>query len=342
MMFPRRGILFCAKLAFLQLGLLPILANGQAARNQPVQVQSAIEDQTSAQSLAFSLGLPADTASKLSQAVTGHNYIAAEKLLLNELEPDQTSPRAAHLLAYLGSIYFLNHDSLNAAVAWKKSDALHPLDPSLQFSLAMAYVQIGHPAWASPLLEKLSTQSASNPLYHYWLGRLDYDDQHYAEAIQHLEKAIEFDPKMARAYDNLGLCYFAQNDNDRAIANFKRAIALNSEAATPSAWPYLNLAIAQQSLNQPDQAETNAREALRIDPKLAPAHYRLASILEDKNQLQPAIEELNHAVQLDDHYAEPHLALAHIYKKLNRAEQANQEVQIYQRLHNQSQPSPQH
>ncbi len=342
MMFPRRGVLFGAKLALVQLSVLPILANGQASPNQPAQPQSTVEEQSSAQSLAFSLGLPADTASQLSQAVAGHNYIAAEKLLLKELEPDQTSPRATHLLAYLGSIYFLNHDYLNAAVAWKKSDALQPLDPSLQFSLAMAYVQIGHPAWAAPLLEKLSTESPTNPLYPYWLGRLDYDAQHYASAIGHLQKAIELDPKMARAYDNLGLCYFAQNDNNRAIANYQRAIAVNTELSTPSAWPYLNLAIAQQSLSQPDQAEANVREALRLDPKLAPAHYRLASILEDKHQFEGAVTELIQAVQMDEHYEEPHLALAHIYKKLNRPEQANQEVQIYQRLHNQSQPNPQH
>lgn len=338
MMLLRRGVLFSASTAFLQIIFLPLAANGQTGSNQSTSVQADVELQHPAQSLAFSLGLPADTAVKLNEAVAGHNYIAAEKLLLSELQIDQTSPRAARLLAYLGSVYFLNHDYLSAAVAWKKSDAMQPIEPSLQFSLAMAYVQIGHPAWATPVLEKLSSQSPANPLYPYWLGRLDYDAQHYADAIAHIEKAVELDPKMARAYDNLGLCYFAQNDNDRAIINYQKAIALNNEAATPSAVPYLNLAIAQQSLNQSDQAETNIREALRIDPKLAPAHYRLASILEDKGKLQSAIEELSEAAKLDDQYAEPHLALARIYKKLNLTEEANEQVHIYQRLHAPSEP----
>jgi tetratricopeptide (TPR) repeat protein len=276
--------------------------------------------------------LTAEKVSHLKAAMTGHDYVAAEELLIKEIEPDPHSARAGRLLAYLGSVYFLNRDYLNAAVAWKKSDAITPLESGLEFSLAMAYIRISHPDWARPVLESLSVHDSKNALYPYWLGRLDYDAQRYSEAIHYFQQAIALDPTMARAYDNLGLCYFYQNENAVAVKNYQRAIELDRNALHPSPWPYLNLAVTQQFLGQTQEAEANLREALRLDPEFATAHYRLGTVLEHQGQLEAAVPELVEAARLDDKYAEPHIALAHIYSQLGKKEAAQQEVQIYRRL----------
>jgi len=280
-----------------------------------------------------SLDLTSEEVSHLKTAVAGHNYIAAEKLLLAGIEQGPHSPRAAPLLAYLGSVYFLNHDYLNAAVAWKKSDAIRPLGSELQFSLAMAYIRISHPEWARPVIESLSAQDTKNALYPYWLGRLDYDAQHYVAATRYFQQAITLDPAMARAFDNLGLCYFDQNENRLALENFNRAIALDRNSLHPSANPYLNLAVTLQFMGHFQEAETNLREALRLDPQLAPAHYRLGNVLQELGQLDAAVQEQLAAVRLDDKYAEPHVALAHIYNQQGRKGAAQEEVKIYLRLH---------
>lgn len=279
------------------------------------------------------LDLTPEKISRLKTAIAAHDYLAAEKLLINEIEPDPHSPRAAPLLAYLGSVYFLNHDYLNAAIAWKKSDAIRPLGSELQFSLAMAYIEIAHPDWARPVIESLAGHDTKNAQYPYWLGRLDYDAQHYPEATHHLQQAITLDPTMARAYDNLGLCYFYQNQTELAVKNFNRAIELNRNSQHPSAWPYLNLAVAQQFIGHPQEAETNLRQALRLDPQLAPAHYHLGNVLQQRGQLDAAVQEQLAAVRLDDKYAEPHVALAHLYNQQGRKADAQEEVKIYLRLH---------
>jgi tetratricopeptide (TPR) repeat protein len=278
-----------------------------------------------------SLDLTPEEVSHLKTAVAARDYLAAEKLLLNNIEQDPHSSRAAPLLAYLGSVYFLNHDYLNAAIAWKKSDAIRPLGPGLQFSLAMAYIRIARPDWARTVLESLSTHDTKNPLYPYWLGRLDYDAQHYLEATRHFQQAIALDPTMARAYDNLGLCYFYQNENGLAVENFNTAIALGREH--PSAWPYLNRAVALQFVGHTQEAEADLREALRLDPQLAQAHYRLGNVLQELGQLDAAVQEQLAAVRLDDKYAEPHIALAHLYNQLGRKAAAQEEVKIYLGLH---------
>ena len=95
----------------------------------------------------------------------------------------------------------------------------------------MAYIRTAHPDWARPVLESLAAQNDKEALYPYWLGRLDYDGHQYNNAIRHFQHAIELNPNMARAYDNLGLCYYYQNQNDQAVTNYEKAIELGRESA---------------------------------------------------------------------------------------------------------------
>lgn len=328
MMLQNGKILLRPLAAFLLLDLLTLPAVAQKTMDEPVQSASPIQ----------SLGLPAAKTSELQRALDAHDYIAAEKLLLAEIERDPHSKSAAHLLAYAGSVYFLNGDYVGAAIAWKKSDAIVPLEPSLQFSLAMDYIRMAHPDWARKVLESLAAQNAKDALYPYWLGRMDYDGHLYSQAIRNYLHAIELAPGMARAYDSLGLCYYYQNQNDLAIENYKKAIALDRNQPHPSAWPYLNLAITLQFVNQLSDAESNLREAIRLDPNLAQAHFQLGSVLEDSHRPEAAVAELQEAARLAAAYPEPHMALARIYHKLGRQAEAQAEVQTYLRLHPHSTP----
>lgn len=295
--------------------------------------------QTAPQSaLITSLHLPADIADQLSQALARHDYISAEKLLLPEIARDSHSPRGARLLAFIGVIYFSNQDYPNAVLAWKKSEAIAPLGSDLRFSLAMAYIHVGHPDWARPVLETLARENPKDALYPYWLGRLDYDSHRYPEATRRFLQAIELNPQMARAYDNLGLCYYFQNQNDLAVANYQKAIQLDATSSHPSPWPYLNLAVTQQFLNQLPDAEKNLRQALRLDPNLAKVHFQLGTVLEDLQRLDEALVELREAARLDPSYAEPHMVMARVLHKLGQEAASREEVKTYLSLHPHSTP----
>lgn len=319
----RRSIFTGCLLALVIIGLIAPSANASIESAKPKQAFSQVDR----------LGLSPDTASHLKQALSVHDYITAEKTLITEIDRDPHSQRSGLLLQFLGGVYFLDHDALHAAIAWNKAKAIAPLPSTINFSLAMAYIRIGHPEWAHTVLEALEAKDSRNALYTYWLGRLDYDAHHYDLAISQFQKAVQLAPEMSQAYDNLGLCYFRQNLNQLAIANFQRAIDLDLKSGHPDAWPYLNLAVTERSLNQRSEAETHLRAAIRLNPSLAITHFQLGNVLEDKGQTEEAISEYQAAARLDVDYAEPHYALARLYRKIGASADSKREVKDYLRIH---------
>ncbi|GGH01570.1 tetratricopeptide repeat protein [Silvibacterium dinghuense] len=279
-------------------------------------------------------GLSPDKAQALQRALDAQDYRGAESLLLPEIQSAQQPSYRYSLLLTIAGVYFLDHDDRNAAIAWKKAEAIKPLPQPLQFSLAMAYVGMGQRDWASRQLQQLVAVDPKNALYPYWLGRIDYDRQAYASAIEHFQHAIQLDPGMARAYDNLGLCFSYLNQDAAAVRNFETAISLDSHAKHPSPWPHINLAAMLQAEGDFTGAEKHLREAIRLDAKLAPTHFQLGNVLDGMGKPQAAVDEYKQAALLDAHYAEPHFALARLYHRLGQDDLSRREVRIYTQLHN--------
>jgi len=328
---PTRG-LFAYRSILLAPVLLALSANAFS--------QSAPEEPAPPSASTANLPLSVPRIAELEHALNAHDYVTAEKILLAEIDRASQPSARSHLLELAGTVYFLNHDDLNAAIAWKKAETIAPLDSHLKFSLAMAYVRIHHPEWARAVLDSLRRTYPEDALYPFWLGRLNYDGHDYDGAIRSFLHATELDPHMARAWDNLGLCYYYQNRNTEAVASYNRAIELERSLPHPSPWPFLNLAVTQQFLNQLPDAEANLRRALELDSRLAPAHFQLGTVLEDEGRNQDAVIELLAAISIDQTYAEPHMALARVYRKLGRDEEARREVKMYLQLHPHSTPSP--
>jgi tetratricopeptide (TPR) repeat protein len=269
---------------------------------------------------------------ELETAIKQHDFKRAETILVKESERDPKSMRSAKLLEFAGGIFFLDGEYLNSIIAWKKADALAPLADSNRFTLAMAYVKLSRRDWARSELEKLAAAQPRNPLYLYWLARLDYDAHNYTAAITQLERVIELDPKMMRAYETLGLCFDYLGKFDQAIKNYNRAVELNRVQAKPSPWPHLDLAISLVAVNQLGEAEKNLREALRYDGELPQAHYQLGRVLEMQGDHQAAVQSLKQAATLNSSYPEPHYLLGRIYQRMGESQLAKAEIERFQQL----------
>ena len=207
----------------------------------------------------------------------------------------------------------------------------HPKSTEL-LTLAMSYVILDHRDWALPELEKLAHNNPRNPLYPYWLARLDYDAQQFPAAVEKLTKVIEMDPAFMKAYDNLGLCYEAVGKFDEAERTYQQAVLLNRKANPGSPWPPDNLGAMLMRQEHFSDAEQSLRESLRIDPNFPQAHYHLGLVLEKQNQDAEAIRELERATEIDAAYAQPHYALGRIYRRRQETAKADAEFALFQKL----------
>jgi tetratricopeptide (TPR) repeat protein len=284
------------------------------------------------------LQLEPSRSAELESALTRRDYKRAETILVEETQRDPTSARSAKLYTLVGHILFLDGQYLNSAIAWKKAEAIASLNDQTRFSLAMAYLRLNRPDWGRDELQRLSQGDPKNPLYLYWLARLDYDARAYIPAISRLRRVIELDPNMMRAYNNLGLCYDSLGQFDEAIQNFTRAIELNRRKEQPSAWPPLNLAVSLISLNRLDEAVARLHEALSYNPKFPQAHYQLGLVLEKERKFEEAIAPLQRAIELDPLYPEPHYILGRIYQRQRKREEAQEQIEKFKKLR--QEPSP--
>ena len=312
------------------LALTVFVVSAQATTPQLAAAQDPSAD-ISVQNLA-DLQLDPNMQVELSEAMGRHDYPRAETILVAEAERDPKSLRTAKLLSLAGGIFFLDGKYLNSAIAWKKAEALALLDERSRFTLAMAYIKLNRRDWARTELQKLVVSAPEKPLYLYWLARLDYDTQRYATAIARLQKVIELDPNMMRAYDTLGLSYEYVGKPEDAIKSYTQAIELNRVQLKPSPWPHVDLAVSLIGVNRLDDAKKNLDEALRYDPKLPQAYYQLGRLLEMQGKFEAAIDALTKASEFDQQYPEPHLAMGRIYHRLGDRKKAEDEIARFQQL----------
>ncbi len=266
---------------------------------------------------------------EITTALEAKDLPKAEQLLVDAVSKKPASPE---MLTLAASIFLADHQPLNAAIAFKKADKLRPLDDANRFSLALAYIALKRGDWARAELLRLSHGQPANPLYQYWLARLDYDDQRFSDAVEKLNKVVAAEPANARAHDNLGLNLEALGRLDEAMASYHEAARLNRAAADPSVWPPLNLgALALRQRNLPE-ARGALEEALRLDPGSAQAHYRMGILCEQESKPECAVQELRQAAQLDAKYAAPWWALARVLRRGGHAAEADRALDEFKKL----------
>ncbi len=217
------------------------------------------------------------------------NFAKVEELL--RAAHPANAPAHAELLSLEGAVAFLAGNVSVSAADFTAAAALAPLRDTDAFTLAMALVKLREDQRARSLIEALAQKHPEHAVYFYWLGRLDYDQRRYQEATAELRKAVDLDPKSARAWDALGLALDMQGEMERALTPFEKAVELNRSLPHPSAWPPHDLGFLLLRTDKPKQAEAALRESLSYDSTLAQTHYYLGRTLEKEGEDSAAIQE---------------------------------------------------
>jgi tetratricopeptide (TPR) repeat protein len=137
-------------------------------------------------------------------------------------------------------------------------------------------------------------------------------------AVADLSKAIELDPKDAKAWYNQGVVYAKQGQMDKAVTDFSRAIELGPKSVL--AW--YNRGNAYNELGQLDKAVADFSQAIDLDPKYAPAWNNRGNAYNELGQPAKAIADYSRAIELDPKYVLAWYNRGVAYAKLGQPGQA--------------------
>jgi len=96
---------------------------------------------------------------------------------------------------------------------------------------------------------------------------------------------------------NLAIIYLAKGETDNTITELKRAISYQLREGTMPPL-YNELGNAYLKLGKYEPAEIAFKNALKIDPNYAVAHYGLASTYLEQNKIEEALVELKKVIEL--------------------------------------------
>jgi tetratricopeptide (TPR) repeat protein len=145
-----------------------------------------------------------------------------------------------------------------------------------------------------------------NPVWHFNAGLAGHQLNHLAAAIESYQKAVGLKPDFFEAWDNLGAAYKAAGQLDAAVTAGQKATMLRPQA--PGAC--LNLGNALKALGDLPGAEAAYRRALALEPANPKPQLNLANTLREAGRLPEAIDLLRQVVGKNPRLAEAHRDLA--------------------------------
>jgi Flp pilus assembly protein TadD len=144
-------------------------------------------------------------------------------------------------------------------------------------------------------LEALGYITRENPDAFNNLGQRYQEQGEYEKAIVEFKKALAINPNFPSALNNIGVCYGRLERYSLAEESFKRALALKPD----DVYAMNNLAIMYIRIGKPQKAVEFAEMAVRVEPNYANGHLTLGSALATLGELERAEREFERALELD-------------------------------------------
>lgn len=127
---------------------------------------------------------------------------------------------------------------------------------------------------------------------------------------KYIKKAIELNPNLSIAFNDLGYIYYTKGNYDKAIDNLNRAIELNPELIQA----HVNLGLTRAAERKLQEAEGEFKTAIKLNPDYLLGHYNLGIVLANQGKYDEATSEFEKAIEINPDFPEPHIALAFAYE----------------------------
>jgi tetratricopeptide (TPR) repeat protein len=212
-----------------------------------------------------------------------------------------------------GLLFEDSGDVEKAIDEFKGALAKAPDDPDLQLRVGSAYVAIGRPDDALPMLRKVLDKRPTSAEAHHYLGRalMLKAGSSQPEALRYLKRAVELDANRAEFH-----VYLAWAANDATPAQLELARdeidkALALDKLSPEA--YWQRGVLERMEGAIEDAIRDEKHALELRPSRYEAHATLAECYEDKNDDGAAAAEWARAIAGDGNATGPDASVPHPY-----------------------------
>jgi tetratricopeptide (TPR) repeat protein len=193
-----------------------------------------------------------------------------------------------------------------------------PGDAEAHARLGIGLVQDGLHADALPHLEAALEERPDTWDLNYNLGVALTVLGRRSEARERFETALRADPTDSRTHNALAGALLAQGELDRAIEHYRRAVDLRASSADLRS----NLGLALQQAGDAAGAEASYREALRLDPRHAMAQLNYGGLLSELGRHDQAVALLEELLERDPERFDAHVNLARSLARTGRYQEA--------------------
>ncbi len=179
-------------------------------------------------------------------------------------------------------------------------------------------IDAGELALAETALNQILQQQPRNGFALYLMGMLAHRTGHVEQALELIEKAIKYLPKVALFRSGITEMYRQLGRLDEAVVHGRKAIQLESSNAVA----HSNLGIVYYNRKEYDQAVVCQQNALKLDPKLLQALNSMGCIYGERGEKEKAIEYFRQVLELEPSYLVARNNLGAVLAELERPEEA--------------------
>ncbi|MBL7681941.1 MAG: tetratricopeptide repeat protein [Flavipsychrobacter sp.] len=140
--------------------------------------------------------------------------------------------------AYMRCIFEKNYKGAleDFYVVKNKYNNIYVMDHPYDFYIGLCHLQLNRfdssKAYIKGCVEdRLKKYGADwvHPNHWFYLGIIEYEQEHYTNAIEAFDKAIKLHPKFSDAYYYKGMCQYELHDNTASLASMQSAIQYLNE-----------------------------------------------------------------------------------------------------------------
>ena len=161
------------------------------------------------------------------------------------------------------------------------------------------------------------------------LGLAYYRQGEYEQAIAQYERVIQRDERDYRAYYNRGLVYLALKDYHKAIADCQTALLFAPDSNNESkSLIYNDLALAYMMLAEDESAIINFSKAIALNGNNYDAYFNRGCAHHRQGKYQAAIDDFTRVVQLNPNFTQVYVNRAILRHQIGQTDAAFSDLNI--------------